>query len=241
MLTLKQPAEIVDVDLWTGTPINTIATSTVPRGLIAGAAPIGAVATVPGADGATGAAVRISGGTDGERYLVTQRGTLANGEVIEAEIEVVVIDGTWAMPDGGVGYITIADFVDYYGLEEAIALTDPAGTGRIDKAILVSALRAAQGIADVNLAAIYAVPLTVVPDIVKTAIADLARARLYPRGAPDGVSGAAKDAQRMLERIAAGAGPLPIPAGAQTPVAASTDPVVIRPGRQRIGCRWGDL
>ena len=237
---VKQPAEILDEDLWPRIALSTIVSESVARGLVVGAAAIAAVGSVPSSAGA-GCKIRLSGGTDGERYLVTARATLSDGELLEEEIEVAVIDGAWAMPDGGAAYLTIAEFVRTFGLDEAIVLTDASGTGRIDKDVLVGALRGAQGIVDLNLGGRYALPLTTVPDVIKTAIADLARARLYPRGAPEGVATAAKDASRLLERIADGKVPLPIAASAAPAEVATDAPVRVRPGKPRptSGCGGG--
>ena len=66
-----------------------------------------------------------------------------------------------------------------------------------------------------------------------TAIADLARARLYPRGAPEGVETAAKAATRTLERIASGALQLGLPAIETPPATAPSEaPVMILSGRR---------
>ena len=47
----------------------------------------------------------------------------------------------------------------------------------------------------------YAVPLIDVPQIVKKIVGDLARAELYPAGAPDGVADQVKDASaEMLDK-----------------------------------------
>jgi phage gp36-like protein len=227
VIVVKQPAETRDETVAFPVPIAAIAGVVVTaRGLVTGAAPFGASTSIAG--GAVSA--RIFGGADGERYLVTVRATDAAGETLEAELEVAVVDATWTMPDGGVAYLTIAEFVDLFGLDEVVTMTDRTGTGRIDRGYLVAALRAAQSIADVNLAAQYAVPIATVPDVIKTAIADIARARLYPRGAPDGVAQAAKDANDTLKRIASRALPLPLPSGQAAASADSTAPILFTPG-----------
>lgn len=231
---VKQPSEILDVDVLAGSELAGITVLVVARGSIG----VSAAFIATSAISAEGASVRLSGGLDGEEYLVTARGQLADEQMIEDEIDVLVIDGAWTMPDGGVGYVTIADFVETFGLPEVVLMTS-AGDGRIDKPMLVNALRYAQGVADLNLSARYAVPIATIPDVVRGAICDIARARLYPRGAPDGVATAAKDAVRTMERIATGAVPLPLPAGSAPAATTSEDPVVFRPGRTRLGCEWG--
>lgn len=226
MIVTKQPAETRVFPVAFAVPVLELVDMTgMARGLVVGATPIG----LPGAAASGGGLlVDVAGGTDGERYLVTVRARDALGDVHEAEIEVVVVDATWVMPDGGTAYLSIAEFVENFGLAETVLMTDGDGSGRIDRTLLIGALRAAQGIADANLAARYAVPIAVVPATIKTAIADIARARLYPRGAPEGVAGQAKEAVRLLERIASGALPLALPLGEAPAVAAPTEtPILI--------------
>jgi phage gp36-like protein len=231
MIAVKQPAETLVEQLPFAAPVVSVGPATsVSRGLVPGSAPLTAPLAIVTGGAAT---IAVSGGTDGERYLVTVRGADAAGETLEAELEVAVVDASWTMPDGGVAYLTIAEFVDLFGLDEVVQMTDRTGAGRIDRTYLVAALRAAQSTADLNLAARYAVPIAIVPDAIKTAIADLARARLYPRGAPDGVAQAAKDANATLARIASGALPLPLPAGATAASADSTAPVYFTPGKRQ--------
>lgn len=227
---IKQPAEALRYTFELGRAVASVDSMVaIARDLVAGSSALTVSSSVANA----AAVAAISGGTDGERYLVTLRAVPVDDPagLVEAELEVAVVDGAWAMPDGGVAYLTISEFVERFGLEEVVRMTDGTGAGRIDRAILVSALRDAQGVVDINLGARYAVPLTVVPDAIKTAIADLARARLYPRGAPEGVADSAKAANRMLERISTGALPLTIPAGEQPASAESDAPIVVMPGR----------
>ncbi len=226
---VKQPAEQLQVPFAVGWALAAVdSVSAVARGIVPASIALDVSAEI--VDGV--AIVAIGGGTDGESYLITLRAIGAvTLELIEAEMEVAVVDGAWAMPDGGVPYLTIKEFVDSFGLDEVVRMTDGSGAGRIDRPMLIAALRHAQGLVDINLGGRYAVPLSVVPDAIKTAIADIARARLYPRGAPDGVSDAAKSATRLLERISGGQLPLSIPMG-EAPASAESDaPILIRPGR----------
>ena len=172
--------------------------------------------------------LRIFGGTDGESYLLTVPLTLADGQLREVEVEVVCVDGRWAMPGGGAAMLSIAEFVDAVGLDEAIRLTDPNGSGRIDAQILTGPLVAAQGQVEAALGGRYRLPLAVVPQALKTAIVDLARLRLYPGEAPDGVKTAAANSTRYLDRVASGQATLPVTAAPAEAQAA--DPVLIRPG-----------
>jgi phage gp36-like protein len=204
-----------------------VSVASVKRNLVPGSANL----TVAGELAAGMLFVSLIGGTDGERYLVTARVEDAAGEIREAELEAAVIDAAWTMPDGGDGYLSIAEFVANFGLEEVVRMTDLAGDGRIDRDLLVNALAAVQAVADAYIANRYAVPLVEAPAVVKTAIADMARARLYPRGAPEGVSDAAKAALKLLERI--GAGQLPLPALEAPAEAPSSAPIAVSAGTRQ--------
>jgi len=227
---IKQPSEVLKKALsfaGSATIVELVDVAAVKRGLVAGSADL----TVAGELVGGMIFVTLIGGTDGERYLITGKGETGEGEQLEAELEVAVIDGAWTMPDGGDGYLSIAEFVATIGLDEAVRLTDLAGDGRIDRAYLVSALAAVQTIADAWIGARYAVPLATPPAVVKTAIADLVRARLYTRGAPDAIDAAGKAAQKLLEQI--GAGRLPLPGIEAPEAAASIAPVVVSLGTRR--------
>lgn len=224
---LKQPAEVLRHVVRFGAgfaPIGVISASAEARGLVSAAAALGVAHELAG-DVVT---LELSGGDDGEIYLVTLRTEQADGGEAEGEIEVMVVDGAWSMPDGGAPYLSIAEFVGRFGLPEVIRMTDGIGDGRIDRAMLVGALVNAQSVADAHICARYAVPLASPPQIVKKIVGDLARAELYPAGAPDGVADQAKQSLRMLERIQSGAMPL---AMAEPPAEAVSDnPVLIAPG-----------
>lgn len=225
----KQPGEILkrQVRFTALAAVASLGAVTVAaRGLVTGAA---AVTAVP-ALAAGAVTITISGGTDGERYLITVRATDSAGASEDAEIDVAVIDGAWAMPDGGTPYLTIAEFVERVGLPEIIALTDGTGEGRIDRAMLVNRLIDAQSIVDSHLAGRYLVPLSNPPLIVKKYVTDLALAALYPGGAPDGVAEERKQTLRALERIQTGTATIP----AETPPApaVSEQPILISPGQR---------
>lgn len=226
---LKQPAEALR------RPVRFAALATVAaiggvsvaaRGLVTGALALTAEAEL--VDGAV--IVALSGGTDGERYLVTIAAESADGDIAEAELDVAVLDGAWAMPDGGTPYLTIAEFVDRVGLPEVIRLTDGTGDGRIDRAMLINKLIDAQSTVDAHFASRYLVPLTDPPIIVKKFVAELAHAALYPGGAPDGVAELAKQTLRMLERIQDGR--MQIPAQTQPTPAVTESPILISPGQR---------
>jgi phage gp36-like protein len=220
----KQPSETVKRPLpvdGAGAIASIVQVAAMSRGLVAGSAPLSAAGSIE----AGALFVELAGGTDGERYLVTAQVEDSAGELREAELEIAVLDYTWAMPDGGDGYVSIKYFVDLFGLEETVRMTDVAGSGRIDRAFLVSKLVAAQAVADAHLSARYAVPLAEAPELVKAAIADMARGRLYPNGVPDDVAKAAAAALRTLERISEGK--LPLPSATPLEKVASSAPILV--------------
>ncbi|MFY9350104.1 MAG: DUF1320 domain-containing protein [Sphingobium sp.] len=225
---LKQPSETLHRPV-TFNGVSTVtalhSVEVAARGLVAGAAELRVVPQLF----AGAVTLAISEGSDGERYLITAIADDAEGQRAETELEIAVIDMTWVMPDGGTPYLTIAEFIDRFTLEEVLVMTD-TGKGWIDRGLLVGALVNAQAVADAHMAARYAVPLADAPLIVKKIVGDLARAELYPRGAPDGVDAQAKASMRMLERIQSGA--LPVPSATVPAAAPAQDDILIAPGRR---------
>lgn len=198
------------------------------RGLVPGAAALVASAALAGGV----VTLALSGGSDGERYAVTVRAEDAQGQTLESEVEIVLIESVWATPDGGAGWLSIAALVKRFSLDEVVRMTDTDGSGRIDRGLLIGALVDAQAIVEAHIASRYALPLATVPRIVEMAVGDLARARLYPRGAPEGIADQSKAAMALLVRIQKGDATLGLPA-AETPAEAASDaPVVIAPGQR---------
>lgn len=230
LVRVKQPGETLRLRLPIPLPVRVEGLSITTSGLVA--AGFAAVPTIV-AGPAGGVDLLVTGGVDGIRYLLTARVSTEAGETVEREVEVAVIDGGWAMPDGGVPYLTIAAFVESVGFEEVLAQTDD-GTGRIDRGLVIRALVAAQAEVDAHLAERYALPIVQpIPPLLLTVLTDRACARLYPRGAPDGIAEAGKAALKMLERIQSGALRLGVPAAQVPPAAEATDaPVVFVAGRR---------
>jgi phage gp36-like protein len=238
MIQIKQPAEKLVFGYDFSAQLGDAAIAAILA--VAAEARGGGAALVNSAQEIVGQEVRIlwTGGGDGESYLTTVRIQAADGQEHELDGEIAVIDARWTMPDGGAPYLSIAEFVARSGLEEVVRMTDVRGDGRIDRQLLVSTLIAVQSVADALLAGRFAVPLAEVPEIVKTALADMARARLYPRGAPDGVAEQGKAGLRILERLAEGRMTLPTLAPAAP--APSTTPILISPGQRQYGDRLKD-
>lgn len=220
---LKSPSTDATAELrYAGAP-SAVAVEIEPLGLAPGGDPIVAANTITG----NVLLLTLSGGTDGERYRLNVSATVA-GQEIERSLDVAVIEDSWTDADGTPGYIGILDFVRRFGLDETIRMTDGRGDDRLDRAMLVGALADAQAIVGANLASVATLPLATVPQIIKVAIGDLARARLYPRGAPDGVDAQAKAATRLLERI--GSGQISLPGVTPAASGSSPAPVSFRSG-----------
>ncbi len=199
-LLVKQPAETARLPMEFGgiaTISDLVGVTSEARGLVPGAIALAA----EGQLFAGALTLELTGGSDGERYLVTVTVDDAEGSRVEQEVEVAVLDLAWAMPDGGAPMLSIAEFVGRFGLNETVRMTDEAGDGRIGRDLLVGALRDAQALVETALSNRYALPLYDVPHVVKTMIGDIARGRLYPGGAPDGIAEQVKAAMRLLERI----------------------------------------
>jgi phage gp36-like protein len=198
-----------------------------PQGLVTGAGALVASSVIS----AGAVLLTLSGGADGERYDVATRATDASGANTERKLTVAVLDPNWSMADGSAGWLSILEFVQKFGLDEAVRATDPDRSGIIDRVYLIGALRDAQSEVQLNLAARYNLPLTAVPDVVKSAIADLTAVRLYHRAVPDSVGDAAKAARAMLKRIADGAVTLPGVAGIEVEASSATsDPILFDSG-----------
>lgn len=199
-LLVKQPAETARLPMEFGgiaTISDLVSIVAEARGLVPGALALAA----EGQLFAGALTLELSGGSDGERYLVTVTVDDAEGSRVEQEVEVAVLDLAWAMPDGGAPMLSIAEFVGRFGINETVRMTDEVGDGRVGRDLLVGALRDAQALVETALSGRYALPLDDVPHVVKTMIGDIARGRLYPGGAPDGIAEQVKAAMRLLERI----------------------------------------
>lgn len=108
-------------------------------------------------------------------------------------------------------YITNADIELRVGHLAYVQLSDDAGTGSANEAVITEARSGAEGEADSYLGRWYAVPVDVgacpeLAGVLKSVVLDLAEYRLYSRRAAAPVEVKAKHdaAVRWLERVAAG-------------------------------------
>lgn len=215
---LKSPQETLVEDLGPAQAIVSVTSEA--RGLVSGSGALALDDTIASGH----ASLSIGGGTDGELYLITALISTIAGER-DTQIELAVLDGSWTMPGGGAPMLSIEAFVDRFGLDEIIMLTD-AGDGRIDRKMLIGALSDAQSQAEAFLADRYTLPLATIPPLIEMIVADIAHARLYRRELPKNVEDAQKIAMRNLDMIASGK----IKLGISPAPSTSTDPVVFAPG-----------
>lgn len=158
--------------------------------------------------------MRLSGGTDGEVYLITVRVTTDLAGTLEEEAELHVLDLSYAVPDDPGGfYLTPADYVDRFGADELILLTDRDQVGRADTGQLFAALRAATAEVDGYLAKRYQTPITQsgsgVPELIVDITAAITRYKLHGDAVPDVVERRYRDARTQLTDLARGTMVLP--------------------------------
>lgn len=91
---------------------------------------------------------------------------------------------------------------------DLIQLTDDAGTGTINLAIVSEVITYAGDLIDGYLRSRYTLPLNPVPSLIKDIAVDLALYKLYKRrfnlSAPDGISESFKNSMKTLKEIPAG-------------------------------------
>lgn len=227
---IKQPAERILQRFEFGQPAGLAITTLVETGVAAaGRVPaVTALTVASGIVGTTYAQLALVGGTAGELYTVRCLVEDSGGNRFEADAEILVVDLGFRVPGQAVAtYLTFAEFVARVGVDEAVRLTDEAGTGAIDGPRLAAALLDAQAIVDSWLGARYAVPLAApVPAPIPTLTFDLALARLYRGELPAGVEAKQAEALRLLKELSLGRATIPAPPAA---TADSPAPVLVEP------------
>jgi phage gp36-like protein len=210
MKIIKQPSEdrLYDLPMGLGAGRAVAAVNAIivtAKGLVAETSPLSAIASA-----FSGGVVqlRISGGTDGEVYLITATVLDDAGDLVEADAELHVMDLDFVSPSDGsvVTYIEPSQYLARFGLAETLALTDEAGVGKIGRAIFYAALADAAAEIDAYLGARSQTPFAApIPGVIERIAGDIARARLHSAGAvPDAVAGALTDARRTLRDLADG-------------------------------------
>lgn len=237
-MPLKQPSETIDLALGFGQALAAIgAVEITARGLVAGSS---MPTIVSQAIAGEAVQLRIAGGTDGERYLISARATTSGGQVLEREAELAVVDFGFAVPAGAGAFISPQSLADRIGLDSLTRLTDDAGTGRIGAARLAGAIADAEAEVAGYISARYQLPLAQPWPLLATIAHAIALEKLWQaRGeTSDAVTAGAKQARAQLADIAAGR--LAAPAGtAAASAAASPAPVLFDPGAGRRFTRAG--
>jgi len=109
-------------------------------------------------------------------------------------------------------YLSTTGYIDRYGEDELIQLTDRLGAGTVDAAVFERAAGDAAAEIDGYLAGRHALPLAHVPPLLVRIAGDIVRHRLYADAAPEEVRKRYEDARRLLESIANGRVSLGLPA-----------------------------
>lgn len=112
-------------------------------------------------------------------------------------------------------YATQSDLETRFKNQELIELTDEAGTGEIDAAVIAVALTDADSEINGYLASRYALPLTQTSDELVRLACDIARYKLYDTRATELVKARYDDAIKKLRDVARGVASLGIDQASQ--------------------------
>ena len=149
--------------------------------------------------------VEWSGGTDGKSYITTVKVRDSQGQDHELDGEILVADVSATVPVGIAStYLTGEEYVNRFGVEETVRLTDQDRKGVVDKARLEAALKDATDTVEAYLGVRYDLPLTPVPPLVKGLVAALAREKLHAQRPTVQVTAEADRARTMLRDLSAG-------------------------------------
>ena len=229
-LRIVSPSAPLVVDLvFAGALASVGAVSVQPLNLGRGGAPLAGSGEL--ASGVGRVAVTLTGGADGEQYDVSVRGVLAAGGEAELGFQLICIDPAWSMADGAAGLVSLIEFAQGFGVYELLRAGTAPGSQVIDRTWVIAALRDAQARAMAEVARRYALPLAFTPDLLKTAISDIAAERLYRRDKPpEHIVSAAKVARGDLQRIGSGDLPLAGLAGLIVSTGGSEGGFAVHPG-----------
>jgi len=204
----KQPSEVLIYDTpFPGIPAGASIAAISSIGILAKGKVAQVAALVAGNQQISGSMAQftLSGGTDGEEYLITVTVTDSVGEVHEADVELRIEDFTWSVPDGTAGlYLTPAEYITRFGYDETLLLSDTHDVGRIDKDRLGARLIEATSIVDGYVAKRYTTPLNPVPEVIRGIVADLVRHILHGANVPDVVAERQRQAIQRLKDISNG-------------------------------------
>ncbi len=99
-------------------------------------------------------------------------------------------------------YAAIQDMIDRFGSKELIELSDHGNTGAIDNTVLQGALDDASAEIDGYLAAVYTLPLSTIPVVLKRLCGDMARYYLMGDRVQQAASDRYKNAVAFLRGVA---------------------------------------
>lgn len=122
------------------------------------------------------------------------------------------------------GYATQQDLVDRFGETEVIQLSDRAGTGAIDAAVVAAKLADADAEIDGYLAGRYTLPLVPVPLTLQRIACDIARYHLYDDRPTEYIAKRYDAATAFLRSVAKGDIQLGVDAGGDAPPSAAGAP-----------------
>lgn len=115
-------------------------------------------------------------------------------------------------------YASQQDLIDRFGDTELVQLSDRAGTGGVNAAVVAKVLTDTDAEIDAYLGGRYTLPLNPVPTVLPRVAADIARYRLWADRASDEVRARYTDAIKFLTAVSKG----DVLLGANTPAAAGS-------------------
>lgn len=134
-------------------------------------------------------------------------------------------------------YYTQADYIERFGMDEALRLTDEAGDGEVDAEKFTKAIADASADMDAYLRGRYALPFDPIPRVLSSIAAALVREKLHGNFPTQTVETEADRARKMLGDFATGKAQLVGPDGAQPPAGDLPSGIQIAPGSCRVFSR----
>lgn len=132
-------------------------------------------------------------------------------------------------------YLTPAEYVERFTAPEAVRLTDVTRSGSPDLVRIATNINDAATYADAFLAGRYPLPFTNPPELLRKAVADLAREALHGTKPTEAVTLAADRARTLLRDLSAGRANLPPGADGAAPETNATNlPATSGDGRPRV-------
>jgi phage gp36-like protein len=160
------------------------------------------------------ARIEWADGIDGSNYLTSVVAEDTQAGVHEINGEIWVRAAGFAVPEiPANSYLTAAEYVDRFTVEETIRLTDETKSRVVDPVRLNAAITAEIEVVEAYLRQRYVLPLSSMPTLIRDIVADLARERLHRTRPLPAVTEAADRARKLLADIAAGRAQLALEGG----------------------------